>query len=178
MLHTGDHVRFVINLNDLVGHVPWINGVKTGHTLDAGYVLVGSGTKRGMTLISVVLGTSSEAARDANTLALLNYGFATFRLRKPVVRGTVLARPPVRDRPGVRAEVIAADTYTHVFARGTRLRLRLELPAQLAGPLPRHAVVGKVVVLADGRAAGSVPLLLARALTVSFGGLSGPITLL
>ena len=34
-------MRHVVNRNDLVGTVPWIHGVKTGHTLDAGYVLVG-----------------------------------------------------------------------------------------------------------------------------------------
>ena len=41
VLHTGSHTRFVANRNDLVGSVPWVNGVKTGHTRDAGYVLVG-----------------------------------------------------------------------------------------------------------------------------------------
>ena len=44
-LRTGNHVRHVTNLNDLVGRYSWINGVKTGHTLDAGYVLVASGTR-------------------------------------------------------------------------------------------------------------------------------------
>src|SRR6202011_2379807 len=47
VLKTGDHVRYVANRNDLVGRVSWINGVKTGHTLGAGYVLVGSGTQGG-----------------------------------------------------------------------------------------------------------------------------------
>ena len=39
--------RLIINRNDLVGRYPWINGVKTGHTLQAGYVLVGSGRATG-----------------------------------------------------------------------------------------------------------------------------------
>jgi D-alanyl-D-alanine carboxypeptidase (penicillin-binding protein 5/6) len=64
VLRTGDHVRVVTNLNDLLGRYSWINGVKTGHTLGAGYVLVASGTQHGMTLIDAVLGTPSEAARD------------------------------------------------------------------------------------------------------------------
>jgi D-alanyl-D-alanine carboxypeptidase len=117
-----------------------------------------------MTLISVVLGTSSEAASDANTLALLDYGFASFRLREPVVRGAVLAHPGVRNRPGVHATVVAGSTFTRVFVRGTHLRLRLEVPQEIAGPLPRHAVVGTALVLADGRVVGRVPLLLAGAL--------------
>jgi serine-type D-Ala-D-Ala carboxypeptidase (penicillin-binding protein 5/6) len=42
-----------------VARYPWVSGVKTGHTLEAGYVLVTSGTRNGMTLIGVVLGTPS-----------------------------------------------------------------------------------------------------------------------
>src|ERR1700729_1820427 len=95
VLRTGNHVRDVANLNDLLLHYSWINGVKTGHTLDAGYVLVAAGTQGGMTLIDAVLGTSSEAARDSNALALLNWGFANFGMRTPVHAGAVLARPTI-----------------------------------------------------------------------------------
>ena len=95
VLRTGNHVRFVTNLNDLVARFQWINGVKTGHTLDAGYVLVASGTQNGMTLIDAVLGTSSEAARDSGALALLQWGFANFGMRTPVHAGTVLAKPAI-----------------------------------------------------------------------------------
>jgi serine-type D-Ala-D-Ala carboxypeptidase (penicillin-binding protein 5/6) len=164
LLRTGSHRRFVVNRNDLVGRVPWINGVKTGHTLGAGFVLVGSGKRDGMTLLSAVLGTSSEEARDANTVALLDYGFANFRLATPVVAGTVLARPTVQDRPGLHADVVAARTFTDVLARTVRLGVRIRVPHQLAGPLKRHAVVGSVVVVANGRPLSRIPLLLARAL--------------
>jgi D-alanyl-D-alanine carboxypeptidase (penicillin-binding protein 5/6) len=164
VLHSGSHPRYVVNRNDLVGRVPWINGVKTGHTSGAGYVLVGSGTRSGMTLLSAVLGTSSESTRDANTLALLDYGFANFRLATPVLGGAVLVRPKVRDRPGVHAAVIAAGTLTRVVGATTRLTLRVDVPHQLAGPLKRHAVVGDVVVLAHGRPIARTKLLLARAL--------------
>ena len=104
VLRTGNHVRDVVNLNDLVAHYPWINGVKTGHTLDAGYVLVASGTQGGMTLIDAVLGTSSEAARDSNALALLEWGFANFGMRTPLHAGAVLATPTITGgKPGAHA---------------------------------------------------------------------------
>ncbi len=163
-LHTGRFVRHVANRNSLIGRVRWINGVKTGHTSGAGYVLVGSGTRSGVTLIGAVLGTASETARDANTLALLGYGFAGFRLVEPVAAGQVIARPPVKDRPGFHAAVIAAGSLTKVIARSAKLKLRVELPSRLVGPLRRHAVVGRVQVLAAGRAIGTVRLLLARRL--------------
>ena len=165
VLRTGNHVRNVTNLNDLVARYPWINGVKTGHTLDAGYVLVASGKQEGMTLIDAVLGTSSEAARDSNALALLEWGFANFGMRTPVHSGAVLARPAVMGaQPGVRARLVAASSYTHVFPKAEKVKLRVTAPAQLTGPLPAHAQVGTVAVLAGHRVIARVPLLLNAAL--------------
>ena len=57
--------------------------MKTGYTLDAGYVLIGSGTRKGVTLLSVVLGAPSEAAREQDTLSLLDYGFSLYVRRTP-----------------------------------------------------------------------------------------------
>jgi len=164
VLHTGAYVRHVVNRNDLLGRVPWITGVKTGHTRGAGYVLVGSGHRDGMTLISAVLGTSSISSRDSNTLALLDYGFANFHRISPIHVGDILARLPVHDRPGFRAQVIAGTTFTGVVARDSRVSTRFELPRELTGPLPWHAPVGTAVVLAGHRTLGLIPLLLKRAL--------------
>lgn len=73
-LSSGAWARTLHNTNDLLGGPLHVDGVKTGHTKAAGYVLVGSATKRGRTVISVVLGTRSEAERDEATQRLLRYG--------------------------------------------------------------------------------------------------------
>ncbi|MGB9186296.1 MAG: D-alanyl-D-alanine carboxypeptidase family protein [Solirubrobacteraceae bacterium] len=164
VLHSGNHVRYVINRNTLVSEYPWVNGVKTGHTGAAGYVLVASGHRDGMTLLSAVLGTSSEAARDANTLALLDYGFANFRRVTPIRAGEVLARPTVAYRTGEHAALVAATGLTRVIALRAGVRVRVQAPAQLTGPVPRHARLGTAVVLVGGRPVARIPLLLARAL--------------
>jgi serine-type D-Ala-D-Ala carboxypeptidase (penicillin-binding protein 5/6) len=154
----------VTNRNDLVAQIRWINGVKTGHTLDAGYVLVASGHRDGMTLISAVLGTDSESSRDANTMALLDYGFANFRPRTPVHAAEIMARPTVRHSPGKRAIVRAARGFTRIFARSDRVRVRVQAPRQLTGPLPGQSIVGTAVVLDNGRAVARIPLVLGKAL--------------
>src|SRR3954454_22863170 len=61
-LKTGVHPRTFANRNQLVAQYPWVNGVKPGHPRGAGYVLVGSGSRHGIQLISAVLGTPSENA--------------------------------------------------------------------------------------------------------------------
>jgi D-alanyl-D-alanine carboxypeptidase (penicillin-binding protein 5/6) len=163
ILRTGDHVRVVTNRNDLVVRYPWINGVKTGHTLQAGYVLVASGTRDGMTLIDVVLGTPSEAARDASALALLGYGFENFARETPVHAGQVLARVSVKGQPTLHPRLFATSTYAHIFPRSARIRVRVRAPAQIIGPLPAHAVVGSAAVVVDGHVRARIPLELVSA---------------
>jgi D-alanyl-D-alanine carboxypeptidase (penicillin-binding protein 5/6) len=158
------HPLRVLNLNSDLWTYPWINGIKTGHTADAGYVLVVSGTQHAITLIGDVLDTPSEAARESEGAQLLQWGFAHFRLARPVRAGSVVARLPVNDRPGYRAAVIAGGSFERVIPRGARLRTKLSLPRSLSGPLPRHARVGSLVVSLAGRRLGTVALLLARRL--------------
>jgi D-alanyl-D-alanine carboxypeptidase (penicillin-binding protein 5/6) len=164
VLHSGNHVRDVVNLNDLVARFPWIHGVKTGHTTDAGYVLVAAAEQNGLTLASAVLGTTSEAARDQNTLSLLNWGYQNFRLARLVTKGRVLARPRVPDQPGLHAVVVAARSLRSVVRRSARIRVRVKLRRSLAGPLARGTIVGRALVFADGRRIGQVPLRLAKAI--------------
>jgi serine-type D-Ala-D-Ala carboxypeptidase (penicillin-binding protein 5/6) len=172
-IHMGSGDRVVTNLNTLVGHVPWINGVKTGHTLDAGYVLVGSGTRDGMTLISVVLGAPTESDRESDTLALLDYGFGGFRLATPVQAGTILARVPVNGSSRQTTPLVAAGSFSHVFPRTTPLRVVIHTPRQLTGPLRAGVAVGSAVVLAAGRGVGTVPLRLLHAVAAPPAGMLG-----
>lgn len=182
VLHSGNYTRHIINLNDLVGRVPWITGVKTGHTLQAGYVLVGSGTQNGMTLISAVLGTPSAAARDATTLAIQRYGFRSFRLVHPVRAGEVFARSAVRGRPRLHARAIATRELTSVIGHDAVVSTEALVPRTLKGPLARGTRIGTLLVLADGRVFGRIPLVLAAAVPApppapALGGLALPITL-
>ena len=163
VLKTGDHPRDVISRNDLVARVRWIHGVKTGHTTKAGYLLVAEGRRNGMTLLSAVLDTPSEAARDASTLDLLDWGYANFRLASPLTAGAVVARPTENGNSDRHARVVAARDFSWAVRRGGRLRVRVSVPHDLSGPLRRHARVGTATVLDGTRPVGRVGLVLDRA---------------
>ncbi|NOT13519.1 MAG: D-alanyl-D-alanine carboxypeptidase [Methylococcaceae bacterium] len=66
------------NRNMLLSRDESVDGVKTGHTEEAGYCLVASALRNGMRLISVVMGTKSVQARAIENQNLLNYGFRFF----------------------------------------------------------------------------------------------------
>lgn len=172
-IRVGSEWRMVTNLNTLIGSVPWVTGVKTGHTLQAGYVLVGSGTRGGMTLISAVLGAPSEAARESDTLALLDYGFTGFRLLTPVSSGSVVGERPESGFSRRRAQLVAASSVRRVFPLSTRIHVLIHAPKRMTGPLTRGAVVGSVLVIADGHRVASVPLRLLRAVPAPPAGVLG-----
>lgn len=162
-LHSGDHPRALTNRNTLLLDVPWVDGVKTGHTNAAGYILVASGTQHGLTFVASVLGEPSEGARDADALALLQWAFASFHVVQPVTRGAVEARPRLLGREQDRIDVVAASSVRKLLKRDVAVRVRVQAPSRLRGPLPRHAVVGRLTVLAGGRTIARVPLVTARA---------------
>jgi serine-type D-Ala-D-Ala carboxypeptidase (penicillin-binding protein 5/6) len=62
--------------NDLLGVYRGADGIKTGHTDEAGWCIAASATRDGRSIVAVVLGAPTEQARDAATRALLDYGFS------------------------------------------------------------------------------------------------------
>ena len=157
-LRSGRRARVVDNRNDLVGSRPFVDGVKTGHTLAAGYVLVGSATRGPVNVISAVLGDPSEAARDADTAALLSYGLSQLRVIRVVAAGRAVGTRPVRHRESQRVGLAPVRSVTRVVRRGRRASVRLLAPATLEGPLPAGVRVGSAVVSVGGRAVARVPV--------------------
>ncbi|MGH2925264.1 MAG: D-alanyl-D-alanine carboxypeptidase family protein [Solirubrobacterales bacterium] len=158
-LRTGDHPRTIVNHNDLIGDVPWVNGVKTGYTEDAGYVLVGSGTKKGVTLISVVMGAPSMAARDAGTLALLRYGFSLYRPVSAIKADRTIARVAVANGARDPLALVADHPVRVTMRRGQRPKVNVEAPGSAEAPIRRGQRLGRATVTVDGRPVGRTPLL-------------------
>ncbi|HEY4223704.1 MAG TPA: D-alanyl-D-alanine carboxypeptidase family protein, partial [Myxococcota bacterium] len=164
-LQSGARVRAITNRNTLVRTVPEVNGVKTGHTIDAGYVLVGSATKDGITVISAVLGDPNEALRDSDSLALIRYGLARYHRVTPVRRGHVFATVKLSHR-SERTPLVATKTITRTARRGEQLPVRVTgVPAELDGPLPAGTRVGTLVVRWRGRTVARVPLVTKQAVS-------------
>ena len=157
-LRSGSHPRTVVNRNDLVRRYPFVDGVKTGHTLRAGYVLVGAAKANGAQVISVVMATPSEAARDAQSLALLRWGVAQFRRATPVVAGREYARAKVRYYGDEKVRLVAEHSVALTVRRGHALRRRVHAPGELEGPIAKGKRVGTIQVIYRGRVVRTVPL--------------------
>jgi D-alanyl-D-alanine carboxypeptidase (penicillin-binding protein 5/6) len=160
-LSSGDHPRTVTSRDTLLGSVPWINGVKTGHTLGAGFVLVGSGTQDSTTLISAVLGTPSESSRDADTLNLLQYGFSLYHPVEPVHHGEQLANPKL-DYRSDHLSLVAQRALPINVRQGQRVTTHVSAPDQISGAVDQGQVLGHVTISVDGKVAAGSPLVAAH----------------
>ena len=137
-----------------------VDGMKTGHTSNAGYSLVTSATKGDMRLVTVVMGTESERARKVESKKLLNYGFRFFETYTPYKAGEKFATN--RIWMGDKKEVdlgISLDTPITI-PRGQRKNLKatFELDQQLTAPIAKGTVVGKLFLQLDGEDIAQYPL--------------------
>lgn len=161
-LRSGSRVRRIENRNSVLAELPSANGIKTGHTNRAGYLLVGSATRNGVTVYSAVLGEPSDGARDADTVALLRYGLDRFRLARIVVPRRTYGSTAVRYRSEDRIALVAAGGLSQVIRRGASVTVTpVGRPADLKGPLPAGTRAGTLVARVDGRIVGRMPLVTA-----------------
>jgi D-alanyl-D-alanine carboxypeptidase (penicillin-binding protein 5/6) len=161
VLRSGNRPRPVVSRNELLLRYPWIDGVKTGHTANAGHVLVASAERKGVLLISVVLGASSEGARDSESLELLRYGFGLYRPQVPVKAGARIAAPKIRYTDDEMPLLASKDVKVGV-REGQSVDTRIEVSDEVEGPIRSGQRLGTVDVTVDGRSAGGAKLIAAE----------------
>ncbi|MEX2107278.1 MAG: D-alanyl-D-alanine carboxypeptidase family protein [Solirubrobacterales bacterium] len=155
--------RRIATRNDLLLRESWATGIKTGHTFDAGYVLAGSGKRKGVQLISAVIGVPTETERDLETLRLLDYGFSLYRERVPIQAGEDLANPTIRYAGG-KLPLRAERSVATGVRQGERLSVIVRAPNEVEGPIRRGTVLGRAFVLLDNVQVASVPLRAGRSI--------------
>jgi D-alanyl-D-alanine carboxypeptidase (penicillin-binding protein 5/6) len=153
--------RRIESIDELLELAPWVTGVKTGHTFGALYVLVGSGQRHGVSLISTVVGAWTDEERFDGNLALLEWGFSQYRHEKAIRAGQDLADPEIRYSGG-QLPLRAARSLAVGIRRGQHFQLRVEAPHEVEGPLRQGAKLGHASVYVEGRKVGSVPLRASR----------------
>ncbi|MBL0389790.1 D-alanyl-D-alanine carboxypeptidase [Ramlibacter monticola] len=146
------------NRNALLYTDPTVDGLKTGHTDEAGYCLVTSSKRNGMRLITVILNTSSAQARADQTRALLGWGFSNFEKATPIQPNAVVGTAKVSFG---KAETVGAGLgtpWTVTVPRGQPVQTSVQLKPDLEAPVTKGAVIGKVVASSNGKPVGEAPL--------------------
>ena len=140
------------NRNRLLDKGVGVDGVKTGHTQAAGYCLVSSAKRDDQRLIAVVMGTESDSARVADSLALLNYGFRFFETHRLYEAGEPLELLRVWSGDPPTVEVGPATDVAVTIPRGRfeQLSAQLEPITGLSAPIAAGQQVGEIALMLDG----------------------------
>ena len=139
-----------------------VDGMKTGHTSQAGYNLVASATSsNNMRLISVVMGVPTYKGREVESKKLLQWGFANFETLKTYKANEEISKQSVYygDKGEVKVGVLQDGFITVPKGKQADLKARYELDNKyLQAPLAKGQVVGKIVYQLDGKDVATVNL--------------------
>ena len=136
------------NRNSLLWRDDSVDGLKTGHTEDAGYCLVSSAKRNDMRIISVVLGTSSDKARTDGSQALINYGFRFFETRLVYRAGEVVTDARIWKSANEKTSLGLLDDLYVTVRRGAydQLESTTNMPAVLLAPVSAGQPLAEIAV--------------------------------
>lgn len=155
------------NRNRLLFVDPTVDGVKTGHTEAAGFCLVASSARTApgsdfkRRLLSVVLGTTSEAARTIESQKLLNYGFASFDTVRLYARDAAAATYPVFKGSVGEVKAGFADQVMVSVPRGRAQAVKGEIERiqPLIAPVEKGQRIGTLRVQFEDKTIAEHPLI-------------------
>jgi D-alanyl-D-alanine carboxypeptidase (penicillin-binding protein 5/6) len=152
------------NRNRLLWLDPSVDGMKTGHTAAAGYCLITSAKRPNggsdRRLISVVLGTVSDATRTAESQKLLNWGFQNFDTVKLYAKDQAVDTPDVWKGTQNKIKIgFKQDVYVTV-PKGVAEKMKpvLERKDPLVAPIPDNTKVGMLKMMVDGKPLTELPV--------------------
>jgi len=148
------------NRNSLLWRDDSVDGLKTGHTEDAGYCLVASAERDGMRIVSVVLGTSSNKARSDGSQALINYAFRFFETRLLFKAGEEISTARIWKSANLTSRLgVLEDLYITV-RRGAydKLESTLDIPAIVSAPVAAGQPIAELSISLDGEELLKTPL--------------------
>ena len=153
------------NRNTLLGVDPTVDGLKTGHTSEAGYCLVASALRDEMRLIAVVMGTASTKARKEAAGSLLNYGFRFYETVEVFGAMHELEKPRVWKGQQDLVSVGLIDPAVLTLPRGKAKDLvtSVELDPQLVAPLAVGDRVGTLKLSAGDKTVYETPVVALQA---------------
>ena len=148
------------NRNGLLWRDPTVDGLKTGHTENAGYHLLATAKRGDQRFIAVVMEAKSEAIREREALRLLNYGFRNFASVNLFKQGDVLLKLPVWKGTVGEVELAASDSgiVTVPIDLQADISWQAKAPERLFAPIKSGQSVGEVLIATKDKVFKTVPL--------------------
>lgn len=155
-----DGVRGMSNTNSLINTYQGLDGIKTGHTEEAGYCLAASAERTGFRLVSVVMNTKSQQERNQATAALLDFGFRSFTQRVLVEENEPVENVGIQGGKKPTVSAYTAGSIKKLMIRGEDADFRREVKSiNKKAPVKQGDKVGELTIYQGEKEIGKVDLL-------------------
>lgn len=148
------------NRNRLLWRDNQVDGVKTGHTDEAGFCLVSSAKRDNMRLLAVVLNSPNDTARADDSERLINYGFRFFETHELYKAGSSITELPLYKGEANKITIgLLSDQFITIPAgQYQRLSISTKVPKYVEAPIKKGDSIGELVIKFDGNIIGNRPL--------------------
>lgn len=164
--------RKLTNHDPFVGVVPGADGIKTGHTFEAGFNFLGTAERGGRRLVMVIAGAQNADLRAKASRDLLEWGYSAWDSRILAGEGTRIGSARVQGGDARSVTLLAPRRFTVAVPKGGNpaITARIVYHGPLLAPIPKGAVVAELVVQIAGQPRNRLPLAAATSI-----GTAGPL---
>ncbi len=143
---------WIVNTNKLINYYEGLDGLKTGYTTGSGFCITATAKRGGMRLISVVMGEENNNIRNQDTMELLNYGFANYKMETIVSKENKLGNIPVKFGRVEDVEITLKEDATRLVKVLEENNYTYEIVKEkIEAPVHVGDTVGKLVVYSNDK---------------------------
>ena len=150
---------WLVNTNKLIRFYDGADGLKTGHTDNAGYCLAATAKKNDLRLIAIVLGEKDSKVRNSETMNLLDYGFNTLKVNTLKSRGEVVKKVKLDKATKEIVQISLKNNLVVISESIEKKKYNYKISVdKLKLPLKKGKTIGKIDALYKGKVISSSDL--------------------
>ena len=152
---------WLVNTNKLVKLYPGVDGLKTGHTDDAGYCMTVTAKKNGLRVIGVVTGEKSAKERNKEVMNLLDYAFSNYKVKTIVSKSKDLGSIKVLKGKKDKVPIVLQEDANIIedSDKNTKYKYNINIDEVLEAPITKNQVIGSLEVVLKNKVVKKVNII-------------------
>lgn len=150
---------WMVNTNKLIKYYNGLDGLKTGFTKNAGYCLTATAKRNNMRLISVVMNEPTTEKRSSDTIKLLNYGFANYKIKVVMPKDQDLGSIEIKNGKKETVEIKLTEDATNLESISDNKKYGFNINVdKIKAPIKVGDIIGKLEITIDGSVKKEIPI--------------------
>lgn len=150
---------WMVNTNKLIKYYNGLDGLKTGFTKNAGYCLTATAKRNNMRLISVVMNEPTTEKRSRDTIKLLNYGFANYKIKVVMPKDQDLGSIEIKNGKKETVGIKLTEDATNLESISDNKKYGFNINVdKIKAPIKVGDIIGKLEITIDGSVKKEIPI--------------------